>query len=254
MTKPGNFIWYELMTSDAEAAERFYGHVVGWSPKDSGHPDMRYTLLHIGEAPVAGLMAIPADCGPDMKPAWTGYIWAEDVDAKAAEVKERGGKVLREPEDIPNVGRFAVVADPQGGMFQLYAPNMTDRGDLPKPPTPGTIGWHELNTEGWEDAFAFYSKLFGWNKDRAMDMGDMGTYQLFAAGGEAIGGMMNRIDKSIPPHWAFYFCVDNIDAAQERVTSKGGQVVFGPQEVPGAWILQCVDPQGAFFCLVGPRS
>ncbi|UGY11109.1 VOC family protein [Phyllobacterium pellucidum] len=255
MTTPGNFIWYELMTTDAEAAEAFYGDVVGWDPKDSGHPDMRYTLLNVGAAPVAGLMTIPDDCGPVMKPAWTGYIWAQDVDAKAKEVEQLGGKVYRAPADIPNVGRFAVVADPQGATFQLFAPSMTDQGDMPKPPAQGTIGWHELNTENWQGAFDFYSKLFGWTKDQAIDMGDMGTYQLFAAGAEAIGGMMNRMDKSVPPMWNFYFCVDNIDAAQERVTSKGGKVLFGPQEVPGgAFILQCLDPQGAMFCLVGMRS
>ncbi len=256
MTKPGNFIWYELLTSDAQAAERFYSEVVGWDPKDSGHPEMRYTLLNVGAAPIAGLMAIPEDCGPDMKPAWTGYIWAEDVDAKAAEVKELGGKVFREPADIPNVGRFAVVADPQGVAFQLFAPTMTDRGDMPKPPTPGTIGWHELDADNWESAFAFYSALFGWTKDQAMDMGPMGTYQLFKAGGdEAIGGMMNRTDPSNPPKWNFYICVDNIDAAEQRVKSNGGKILFGPQEVPGgAWILQCLDPQGAMFCLVGMRS
>ncbi|MBZ9654998.1 VOC family protein [Phyllobacterium lublinensis] len=254
MSNPANFIWYELLTSDAQAAEQFYRGVVRWDAQDAGNPDMQYTLLTVNQAPVAGLMAIPESCGADMKPAWSGIIWTDDIDAKTAQLKELGGKVLREPDDIPNIGRFAAVADPQGAPFQLFQPS-GEQPDSPKPPTPGTIGWHELNSSNWENAFTFYSKLFGWTKDQAMDMGPMGTYQLFAAGGDAIGGMMNSQDPASPPNWQFYFCVDNITAAEDRVKSKGGQILFGPQEVPGdAWILQCQDPQGAVFCLVGPRS
>lgn len=254
MSNPANFIWYELLTSDAQAAGRFYSDVVGWDTQDAGHPDMQYTLLTVNEAPVAGLMAIPAEFGSDMKPAWSGVIWTDDIDAKTAELKEAGGTVFREPEEVSEIGKFAAVADPQGAPFQLFQPS-GEQPDKPKPPTPGTIGWHELNSSNWENAFSFYSKLFDWTKDQAMDMGPMGTYQLFAAGSDAIGGMMNSQDPSRPPNWQFYICVDNITAAEDRVKSKGGQILFGPQEVPGgAWILQCLDPQGAMFCLVGPRT
>ncbi len=255
MSNPGNFIWYELLTSDAQAAERFYSEVIGWDAQNSGNPDMKYTLLTVNQAPVAGLMALSEACGdPEMKPAWSGVIWTDDIDAKAAQVKELGGKVLRDLGEIPNIGKFAVVADPQGAAFQLFQPS-GEQPESPKPPTPGTIGWHELHSSNWENAFTFYSKLFGWTKDQAMDMGPMGTYQLFAAGGDAIGGMMNSQEPSTPPNWQFYVCVDNITAAEDRVKSKGGQILFGPQEVPGgAWILQCLDPQGAKFCLVGPRA
>ena len=98
------------------------------------------------------------------------------------------------------------------------------------------------------------AKLFGWAKSDAFDMGEMGTYLLFNAGGDAIGGMMNS--PNFPrPAWLFDINVDDIDAAHKRLTAAGGQVLFGPSEVPGGgWIIQATDPQGAMFAIVGPRK
>jgi predicted enzyme related to lactoylglutathione lyase len=87
-----------------------------------------------------------------------------------------------------------------------------------------------------------------------MDMGAMGTYQLFAAGGEAIGGIMTKPPQMPSPAWLFYFIVPDIDSAAARVTAGGGQVLQGPVQVPGGgWIVHCMDPQRAMFALVGSR-
>jgi uncharacterized protein len=87
-----------------------------------------------------------------------------------------------------------------------------------------------------------------------MDMGPMGIYQMFAFGGEAIGGMMTKPPSMPAPCWMYYFNVDGIDAAKARVETGGGAILNGPMEVPGGhWIVQCRDPQGAMFCLVAPR-
>lgn len=190
-----------------------------------------------------------------MSPAWMGYIGVDDVDAAAAGVAEAGGAIHRPPEDIPDVGRFAVVADPQGAVFMLL--HGATEGPPPqafKADVPGHIGWNELHTTDWESGLAFYSKLYGWRKADTMDMGPMGKYALFADAGEAIGGMMNNPE--VPrPAWLFYFNVDDIDAAEGRVRAHGGKVLHGPAEVPGgAWIVQAQDPQGAMFALVGPRK
>ena len=117
--------------------------------------------------------------------------------------------------------------------------------------TPGHIGWRELYTDGWQQALDFYSSQFGWTKDQAMDMGEMGIYQLFAIDGEQAGGMMNRTPNIPVPCWGFYFNVSGIDAAAARVTKNGGQILMGPMEVPGgSWVVNCMDPQGAVFSLV----
>jgi predicted enzyme related to lactoylglutathione lyase len=253
--RPGQFIWYEIITSDVEAAKSFYRGVVGWETKDAGMPGMAYTLLSAGTTQVGGLMAIPDEARKmGVPPCWTGYILVEDVDRAAARVKAAGGAVHRAAADIPEVGRFAVVADPQGAVFILFK---GANGQPPASAAPGTlghVGWHELYAGDGETAFAFYAEQFGWTKDHAMDMGPMGTYQIFSTGSGPAGGMMTK-PKEVPvPFWLYYFNVDAIDAAAARVTKGGGKVIRGAMEVPGgSWIVQCADPQGAMFALVAPK-
>lgn len=247
-----NFFWYELMTSDLAGAEAFYPKVVGWTTQDFPNPDMRYVVVNADGVGVGGMMTIPAEAREmGAQPAWLGYVKADNVDAMTNQLKKAGGQVHRQPEDIPNVGRFSVVSDPQGGMFMLLQPSAPDQGDPPMDGL-GHVGWHELLTDDWEKAFDFYSAQFGWTKDQAIDMGEMGTYQLFAAGGrKAVGGMMNRAPHIPIPYWGFYFNVDGIDAATARVVENGGTITFGPMEVPGGqWVVNCQDPQGAHFSMV----
>ncbi|RVL62277.1 VOC family protein [Sinorhizobium meliloti] len=250
----GKFVWYELMTTDMKAAEAFYKDIVGWSARDAGMPGMNYTLLSAGDHQVAGLMTMP-EGALDMQipPAWLGYIAVDDVDESAAKLAPEGGTVHRAPEDIPNIGRFAIVTDPHGAAFALF------RGDGEPPPAmeqmaAGNIGWHELMAGDLDTAFSFYSKLFGWTKDQAMDMGEMGVYQIFAHNGQPIGGMMTRPREVPNPFWLYYFNVEAIDAAIDRAQSGGAKLLMGPMEVPGgAWIAQFIDPQGALFALVAPK-
>ncbi len=256
MANPASkFVWYELMTSDLAAAEKFYKEVVGWKMEDSAIPGMKYTHLMAGNTSVGGMMTLPDDAKKmGAPPAWMGYVGVADVDASAAAIKAAGGAVHKAPEDIPGVGRFAVVADPQGASFMLFKGNMDEAPPAPPAATPGTVGWHELHAADGAKAWDFYASQFGWTKDTAMDMGPMGVYQLFAAGGEAMGGMMTKMPAQPVPAWLYYFNTDAIDAAAKRVTDGGGQVVNGPMEVPGgSWIINAIDPQGAMFALVAPK-
>ncbi|MET3577782.1 putative enzyme related to lactoylglutathione lyase [Mesorhizobium robiniae] len=252
---PMPFFWYELMTTDLDAAEAFYTDVVGWTaqPFDAGPGMPRYIVMNVGERGVAGLMTLPEDAAKmGMPPAWLGYIHTRDVDASTQSLKNAGGTVHREPDDIPSVGRFAVVADPQGVTFMLMQPTGPDQPTVPAT-TPGHIGWHELYTSDWKAAFDFYSEQFGWEKGDAMDMGQMGIYQTFSAGPESSGGMMNKPEQMPVPVWMFYFNVPAIDAAAKRITDNGGKILMGPMEVPtGQWIVQGQDPQGAHFALLAP--
>jgi len=158
----GQFIWYELMTSDAPAATAFYGAVMGWRAQDSGNPDMAYTLLSAGDQQMAGLMALPPEASANgARPGWLGYIVVDDVDGYVQKVQYAGGHVHRAAADIPSVGRFAVVADPQGAVFVLFKGMSTTPPERPVPGTPGHTGWHELYANDWEKAFDFYAQLFG---------------------------------------------------------------------------------------------
>ncbi|MBV8185717.1 MAG: VOC family protein [Alphaproteobacteria bacterium] len=257
MATPCNFVWYELMTSDDQAARDFYAEVVGWRTQDAGQPHMQYTLLVAGEAPVAGLMTLPKEaCDAGAKPGWIGYVGVDDVDACVQRIQKAGGTMHMPPTDIPGIGRFAMVADPQGASFNLFKGGaQTMDQPAADPAKPGLIGWHELYAVDGEKAFGFYAEMFGWTKAEAIDMGEMGRYQLFAAGSVPIGGMMAKPANLPMPFWNYYFQVDATGAAMERLKSAGGQVINGPMQVPGgSWIVQGVDPQGAMFSLVSSKA
>jgi predicted enzyme related to lactoylglutathione lyase len=252
----GRFIWYELITTDPKAAQSFYGDVVGWTFEDMTSGDMTYTVASAGGNGVAGLMLIPPEAkAMGAGPHWSGYVYVDDCDAAADKIKSLGGAVIRPPDDIPNIGRFAVVADPHGAVFEIMKPTPMDTA-RPKMPA-GTVGhtdWHELYAGELDPAFAFYAEMFGWKKDDAMDMGPMGQYLLFSNQDGQVGGMMKKPEQIPRPGWLYYTQVGDIDAATERVKTGGGQVVNGPMEVPGgSWIIQGVDPQRAMFALVGRR-
>jgi uncharacterized protein len=252
----GRFFWHELMTTDAKAAEKFYGDVVGWTAKDSGAPgDHPYTLFHVGDRGIAGMLQISPDMAQHgARPGWLGYIATDDVDRTVARITQEGGKTYMGPHEVPDVIRFAMMADPDGAPFYV-GKGLIDNPPTPLPiGTPGTVGWNELMSNNWEAAFAFYSKIFGWTKAEAHDMGPMGIYQLFAAGGPPIGGMMTKPPQVPVAHWGYYFNIEAIDAGAERITKGGGTIVNGPIEVPGGqWVVQAVDPQGAHFNLVAVK-
>jgi uncharacterized protein len=252
----GRFVWYELMTTDVEAAKRFYAKVVGWGahdmpmPGDAAHT---YSMFTMGETPQHGLMTLPEDARKmGAPPAWTGYVAVPDVDGGAAKATRLGGRVHVPPMDIPGVGRFAMIADPTGAAICLFNSSNPQQDGASSTTEPGRVGWNELHTKDWEKAFAFYAELCGWRKLEAMDMGPMGTYQIFGID-QQMGGMFN----SPAPFsaWLYYFNVGDIDAAAAAVRDNGGQVLHGPDQVPGgSWMVQAMDPQGAMFAVVGPKK
>ncbi|MEO7242151.1 MAG: VOC family protein [Variovorax sp.] len=256
----GKFVWYDVMTSDMKAAEAFYCKVVGWEAKGNDVNEQPYVVFQAGAAMIGGLMPIPDAARADgARSMWSGYIGVDDVDAYAKKVVAAGGAIHRQPSDIPNVGRFAVAADPTGAMFILFRGSSDEAPTRAAPGTPGHVGWHELHAGDGEKAFAFYANLFGWTKTEFMDMSGMegatGVYQMFATGGkDTVGAVMTKMPDTPMPHWLYYFNVEAIDAAADRVKGGGGKVVMGPHEVPGPmWIVQCLDPQGAMFALVAPK-
>ncbi len=250
----GRFTWYELMTTDMAAARTFYAEVVGWGAQDASTPDLAYSLFTAAKAAVGGLMELPADARKmGATPRWMGYVGVDDVDAAAERIKRLGGAVYVPPTDT-NIGRISVVADPQSATFGFIKGLKPRRQQPADPSKSGGVGWHELPAADWNKAFAFYGELFGWQKANA-DISPTETYQMFSAGGQTIGGMFNKRPWDPIPFWLFYFNVDDIDAAAERVKAGGGRVYDGPLELPGgSWIARCADPQGAAFALQGNRS
>ncbi len=253
----GKFVWYELMTTDAKAAEAFYGSVVGWEARDSGMPRMAYMLLHAGEAMVS-LMAMPEEARQaGARPAWTSYVAVDDVDAEAERFKTKAAPSITDPRTFRASAASPWSATRRSAVIALFEDGRSGarRRRRSPPARLGHVGWHELMAGDGASAFEFYARHFGWTKSRAMDMGDMGVYRLFARDGEDIGGMMTKPPQVPAPFWRYYFNVDSIEPAAQRVREGGGQILNGPMEVPGGqWIVRCMDPQGVMFSLVAPAG
>jgi uncharacterized protein len=251
----GRFAWYELATTDMESAKAFYGDVLGWGTQDVPASGPAYTLFTAAGAAVSGLMELPKEAtASGLRPSWLGYVGVDDVDAAANRIEELGGAVHVPPTEIPNVSRFSIGVDPQMATIALLKWLNGDQQQPAELDAPGRVGWHELLAADWEQAFAFYRELFGWQKAQT-DTGAVGTYQLFSARGETIGGMYTKPAMEPVPFWLYYFNVGDIDVAMKRVKAGGGTILTGPIEVPGRrWIARCTDPQAAIFALMGKRS
>ncbi len=245
----GRPLWYELMTTDTAAAERFYKNVVGWTSGPFEGSPQPYTMFRrSADVPVAGLMKTPD--GMNAPPFWAMYVGVPKLEEDAARVTRLGGSELSPVIDIPTVGRMQMVKDPQGAAFYIYEP-----ATEPGPEAAAEVGegsWHELMTTDVAAAIRFYTELFGWKPSESLDMGEMGKYHMFNRPHGMIGGMMNKPPEMahVPPVWQIYFRVPDIPAATERIKANGGQILNGPMEVPGGdWIVNGLDPQGAAFAL-----
>jgi predicted enzyme related to lactoylglutathione lyase len=246
----GRHVWSELMTTNPTAAETFYDKVVGWTSEPFGNSPTPYTQFkRSGGAGVAGLMALPE--GMNMPPFWSMYIAVPKIEDAVARIKTLGGSGLSELIVVPTIGRMQMMKDPQGAAFYIIEPEPRDNPP-DRDPELGEASWLELMTTDAPAAMRFYHQLFDWQPTEAMDMGEMGTYQMFNRGDRMIGGMMNMPPQmgQVPPHWRIYFRVSDINAAADRVKANGGTVQSGPMEVPGGdWVLTGQDPQGAGFSL-----
>ena len=240
------------MTTDTKSAANFYTKLVGWKTQAFA-PNPSYTMFTVKGAGVAGLMALPEPNSPRI---WLAYIGTPNVDETARQAEGLGGKVVKKPEDIPTVGRFAIIQDPQGALFVAFTP--LPRSAPPKgTPNVDAFTWHELITTDWRGALAFYKSLFGWEETDSMDMGpEMGTYQMYGWKGRMLGGMMNKPKQSPgPPAWLSYMKVADAKKAAATIKQLGGQVINGPMEVPGgSWIATGLDLQGIAFAVHSPKS
>src|SRR6202049_699518 len=244
----GRFVWQELMTENTATAAAFYSKVVGWHTQPSAG-DPTYTQFGIGSGYYAGMMRLPDEArASGAKPQWLPYIGAADVEVTMAAAERLGGKVVRGAHDIPTIGRFAILSDPQGAAFAVFKPAQEGMASPAVPPL-GSFSWMELATSNHEAAFDFYSKLFGWQVMHRMDMGPQGGDLIFGSDGVHRGGIYRlQQERSSRPYWLPYAAVANADAAAATAIAAGGRVIVGPMDVPGGGrIAQVTDPSGAMF-------
>jgi len=254
----GEFIWYELMSPDPEGSKAFYDAVVGWDISEAAPEFQGYRMIGRSDGKFAGgVLPISAEMQQHgARPTWLGYIHVTDVDRSVGKIEQAGGKSLMPATDIPNVGRIAMVADPQGAPFYVMKPippagDPNAKSDVFSASEQQRIGWNELQTSDVEGARRFYGDQFGWGSEEYMDMGEMGLYRFFDQQGTRIGALFDASNGQ-RSHWRFYIRVPSISAAKDAAERGGGTIHMGPHQVPtGEYVVIGSDPQGAEFALVG---
>lgn len=243
----GDFVWYEIISPDPTATIAFYADVVGWTTQLLG-PD--YTMFASSQGPLGGVALLTDQLrAAGVPPYWAAYVQVADADRTVAEARRLGGKVWREPTDYPDVGRLALIGDPQGGAISLVQPPRPMEAHDSR--QPGEFTWNELVTTDHEAGFAFYAELFGWRRSREFDMGPMGKYLIYGNADRDLGGMFTKpSDRAGPPGWILYIETADLDGALGRARARKATVLNAPMEVPGgARVAQLADPQGAVFAL-----
>jgi uncharacterized protein len=247
----GQFVWHELMTTDAKAAAGFYAKVAKLSTKPAPF-EKTYTMLVGSGQPMGGLMVMSG-----APPSWLCFIGTPDVDETTRQAELLGAKVMKAPAPVPDGGRFAILQDPQGAVFAIYAYPSSQSATAPASDIPlGHTSWHELATTDHAAAFAFYQQLFGWHTTSSMDMGPQGIYRMFGPPGskDPFGGMYTKAAEAPGgPNWLPYIKVKDARPATNTAKSSGAQILNGPMQVPGGgWISMGIDPQGAMFAVHSP--
>ncbi|HEY2824491.1 MAG TPA: VOC family protein [Gemmatimonadales bacterium] len=247
----GRFVWHELNTTNPKAAIPFYTKVLPWQTQ-AWEQQPSYLMWMAGKTSVGGLLSLTEDeRRRNTPPYWLPYIATPDADATTRRAVELGGKVASGPIDMPTVGRFTVLQDPQGAFFAAFRPAGEDSGKLTDPRL-GEFSWHELATSDPRSAWAFYETLFAWKKTSAMDRGPAGMYQMFSTGGPPAGGIYAKPAAMAlaASHWLPYMRVGSVDRAAQVAVSLGGKLTSGPMDVPGGGrIAMLLDPQGGPFAV-----
>lgn len=239
----GRFVWHELMTADSTAAHAFYNKVLGWTSQPWEH-DPSYSMFAAASGPLGGTVAQSA-----AESGWVHYVGTPDIEATVQQAKGLGASVIKEITSTGGGGSYAILTDPQGARFAVYA-STADHG-REKPAKRGEFSWHELATTDPEAALKFYGALFGWEKVAEHDMGPIGFYYLLGRNGNPLVGVFN-MPAGMPggPAWLGYVRVKDANKVAKKVKSAGGTLINGPMEVPGGdWIAQFVDPHGTMFAV-----
>lgn len=249
-TIPGKWVWFELNTTDVDKAKAFYGELIGWTFQQAPMEGITYWMIMRGQQPVGGLMTLEGEGEhAALGSHWMPYLSVDDVDAAAARATEGGGTVAVPATDIPNVGRFAVIKDPQGAFFSLFHSN---QGDLPDAqPTAGEFIWSEMWASDPAKAAAFYQPLAGYQVQE-MPIGT-GTYRLLQTGQVPRAGITSVQKKDARPRWLLYIMVDDVDAAFAKAKTLGATIVSEPFDVPNVGRMgYLIDPTGAEVALMTP--
>jgi predicted enzyme related to lactoylglutathione lyase len=239
----GRFVWHEQVSSDPKQAQHFYTQLFGWKTELFQPGEADYTMISSGGQSHGGFGKAMEGAPP---PHWLSHIRVEKLEDTVEKATRAGGQLAAGPFDMSEVGRIAIIRDPQGAYVSAYEP----AGEGPA--AEGVFVWDELGTTDVDGAQRFYEDVFGWTTS---DMGpEYGGYRIFNRGETGIAGLMALPDPAIPPHWQPYVAVDDPDATASKSTELGGSTLVEPMDVDKVGRLAVLrDPQGATFGIIKPE-
>ena len=238
-TTTSKFVWHEQVSDDPQQAQAFYTKLFGWQVETWKAGEIEYPMIHAEGANHGGFGTRMEGAPPTH---WLGHVSVASVDETLEKAKAAGGQVVFGPMDMEEVGRFAIILDPQGSFVSAFQP----QGDVPA--QGGVFVWDELGTQDVEGAASFYGAVFGWTTE---EMGaEYGGYRIFKSGETQVGGLMKMPDASMPSQWVPYVHADDVDATVAKAKELGASAVVEGMDVPGVGrVAVLVDPQGAAFGL-----
>jgi uncharacterized protein len=236
----GKFVWHEQVSDDPKRAQDFYTQLFGWGTEVFKPGEVDYTMISSGGQTHGGFGKAQEGAPP---PHWLSHVGVENLDEAIEKAKGAGGKVAAGPFDMENVGRMAILIDPQGAFISAYQSLSDGSGSA------GVFVWDELGTTDADGAQRFYEEVFGWS---TQDMGEeYGGYRIFSRGETQIAGLMRNQDPSIPAMWTPYVGAEDPDATCKKAAELGAQALVEPMDVPNVGRFAILkDPQGAVFGII----
>ena len=249
----GSPSWADLLARDGQKAKDFYTGLFGWTYDDHpAGPDQVYTIYsHQGQAVCASAQYGPGD--ENLPPHWSVYVTVDDLDAALARTRNAGGTVLLEPCDVLDVGRMAIIQDPQGASLRLWYPLKHAGASIIN--EPGALAGVELATTDAGAASAFYEAVLGVTAEQDPNTGF--DYTMLKAGERPAAGIIEIGEDwgPVPPNWGVYFGVNDVDATVARARELSGSVLVEPRDI-GDFLRFAVlkDSEGAVFSVVRENS
>lgn len=242
---PGKIVRADLLTTDLNAAARFYSRVFGW--KLQRHDAEGYIDAFSRGDPVATLSTYTDTGAPEDGSIWLASISVTDVDAAVRAATRNGGKVVEVAQNVPGVGRAAVIEDPNGAVVMLLRNNDGDPADGPAATNEWL--WPELWTDHPDRTARFYDKVVGYKA--VAHRGPKGyEYRILGRDGIARATILRTPLPDVESNWLLYMKVRNVHATARAVVENGGRVLVPPMKGDfNADIAIVADPTGAVFAI-----
>lgn len=239
--------WIDLLSSDLERSQDFYGAVFGWTFVSAGPEYGGYVNAFKDGHPVAGLMGNdPQFRSPD---GWTTYLHTADITATIAKATAAGGVNCVAPMEIKDKGRMALLTDPTGAVIGLWQPTGHDGFEVVN--EAGAPVYFQLTTHDYGKAVGFYREAFGWQTETVSDIDEF-RYSTAIFDGEALLGVMDGtrdLPEGVPSNWFFFLGADDVDKTVQLIVDNGGSVVRAAEDTPYGRLAAVADPTGAGFNL-----